>query len=395
MDDRDPVDFDHHSAAWVEDPYTRYRELREEHPLAWSESHGGFWLLSRYRDVRAALLDWETFSSAHPGRIAIPHTNPGSTPGIPIETDPPRHAAYRAAVAHQFSRAQVSKLEPQMVESAHALIDRFEGRVGCDLVRDYATPMLARSIQLMFSLPDEDMTRIEGWSDAVFGRRLVDPEGAKRAHHELAAYLRGALAERREEPRDDLFTRLVQLEVEGRPLSEDEQVGYARVLLLAGREATIDAIANSLWQLATHAEQRRALAADPAQLPTAVEELLRYHAPIQLLGRVATRDVELHGGTVRAGESVAMLYGSANRDEEVFEGAESCRIDRRRNPHLAFGGGHHYCLGAHLARLDIRVALGALLERIPEFELSTARPPERKPNGDARGFLSLEVVFGG
>lgn len=394
IDDRDIIDFDHHSAAWVEDPYRLYREMRDYHPLAYSRSHGGFWLLSRYEDVRAALLDWQTFSSAAPGRIAIPHTSPGSSPGIPIEVDPPLHARYRAAVAERFSRARVAELEPGITEAANELIDGFAERPGCDLVADYATPLLARSIGLFFALPREEMARIELWADAIFARRSADPAGAKRAYRELADYLHEAMAERKRKPRNDLFSELCRLEIDGRPLSDAELTGYARILLLAGREATIDAIANSLWYLAGHPRRRRRLAADPQLLPFAVEEFLRHQSPIQLLGRVAARDVELHGQTIRAGESVAMTYGCANRDERVFEDAERCVPERRRNPHLAFGSGPHYCLGAHLARLDIRIALGELLRRIPEFRLDGAQPPRRKPNGDARGFVALPVLFG-
>lgn len=388
------VAFNHHTAEWVADPYSVYEELRDEKPLAYSESHGGFWLLSRYEDVKRALFDWQTFSSAFAGRIAIPHTTPSDNiPGIPIETDPPKHTEYRNMVLKHFLRAEVNKLEPEMTRAAGELIEKFSDRGRCDLVSEYATPLLARSLGLFLKFPLEDIERIEAWANAVFANRAKDPEGAKRGQRELADYIRAQMAERRENPRDDLFSHLATLEVNGQPLSEAELVGYGRIILLAGREAVIDAIGNSLWYLAQNPAARARLVCEPGLMNDAVEEFLRYLSPIQLLGRVATRDVELHGQTIHKGESVAMMYGSANRDPRAFPDAGECLLDRKPNAHLAFGVGPHACIGSSLARLDMRVAIREFLGRIPEFRLSEAEPPARKLNGDARGFTRLVVEF--
>lgn len=393
-EDREIVAFDHHTAAWVEDPYTVYQDLREHKPLAYSEAHGGFWLLSRYEDVRRALFDWQTFSSAFPGRIAIPHTTPSDNiPGIPIETDPPKHTAYRNMVLKHFLRSEVNTLEPQLIDVAHHLVDGFIQRGEGDLVKDYATPLLAHSLGLFLQFPLEDIARIEAWANAVFAGRSKDPQGARRGQQELADFIRAKMTERRLNPRDDLFSHLATLEVDGQPLSERELVGYGRIILLAGREAVIDGLSNSLWYLAGNPRARQELSRHPEQINEAVEEFLRYFSPIQLLGRVATRDVGLHGQTIRKGESVAMMYGSANRDERVFPQADSCILSRKPNAHLAFGIGPHACIGSSLARLDMRVGIREFLKRIPEFRLSTRNPPQRKLNGDARGFTVLPIEF--
>ena len=394
MSKKPTIPFNHHTSEWVADPYSVYEAMRETCPVAHSESHGGFWLLSRYDDVRTALLDWQTFGSNHPGRIAIPHTAAQTeVPGIPIEVDPPAHTDYRKAVSSFFSRAEINKLEPDVTRVANDLIDSFLEHGSCDIVKDYATPLLAYSLARFLNLPLEDLTKLEGWANAIFAERTQNPEAAARATGLLADYISEQMAKRKKNPCGDLFSALVQAEVGGKPLSDNELLGYGRIILLAGREATIDAISNSLWYLAENPEKRRRLIAEPDIMMFAVEEFLRYMSPIQLLGRVANKDVELHTQTIKEGESVAMLYGSANRDERRFEKADRCILDRKPNPHLAFGSGHHHCLGAHLARLDLRVGISEFLKRVPKFALSGENPPQRKPNGDARGFVSLAVEF--
>ncbi|MDE0098551.1 MAG: cytochrome P450 [Truepera sp.] len=393
MAEKRTVPFDHHTAEWVEDPYTVYRELRNECPVAFTEAHGGFWLLSRYQDVREALLDWQTFSSNHPGRVAIPHTRPGAHPGIPIEFDPPEHTRYRDLISRYFSPSEVKKLEPQITRFADDLVAGFHRRGACDIVRDYAAPLVAGTLARFLALPLEDVSLLDRWADAIFAGRVDDPEGAARALEALSSYLGERLEERKQRPGDDLFSALVKAEVGGRRLTDRELLGYGRTLLLAGREAAIDGLANSLWYLAQHPERRWRLRGEPELLPFAIEEFLRTMSHIQLLGRVATRNLELHGQTICEGESVAMIYGSGNRDERVFTDPDRVVLDRKPNPHIAFGSAHHYCLGAHLARLIMRVGIGTFLEAIPDFRLSQSEEIRRKLNGDARGFVTLPIEF--
>lgn len=391
-DERSKIDFDHYTDEWVHDPYAVYDEMREKCPVAHSDAHDGFWLLSRYADVRKALLDWKTFTST--GGIAIPQTKaPDGKPSIPLEIDPPKHTQYRSAVSNYFSRKEVGKLRPALTEITNQLIDKFIDKGNCDIVSDYAEPLLANSLALLFRLPLADTELWEKWANAIFGNRAVDPEGADQAYHELNQYIQDLLDERRKIPRDDLFSLLAHMEVDGEPLSDLELLGYGRALLLSGREATIDGIANSLWYLGGHPSIRQQLINSPDLIRTAAEEFLRYISPIQLLARTATRDVTIRGQLIREGETVAVPYACANRDERVFEDADNCRLDRRPNPHLAFGAGPHGCIGAHLARLDMQVAIGEWIRRIPHYQISQTNPPKRKANGDARGFLHLNVTF--
>jgi cytochrome P450 len=384
--------FDHNTERFVEDPFSIYQMLRDECPVAHSDRHDEFWVLTRYEDVRKALLDWKTFTSSIPGTVAIPHTrSTGETPMLPLESDPPQHTQYRQAVARYFARPSVERIEPRVKEAANNIIDTFVERGRCELVKEYAEPLVSRALATFLKLPLEDTALWIEWADAIFAGRYEDPEAAREAREQLSAYVDRLMAERKREPADDVFTALVQAEVDGRPLSDGELRGYGMEILLAGREATIDGIVNSLHYLALHPEARQRLIDEPALMRTAVDELLRYNSPIQLLGRIATRDVEIRGQTIREGESVAVTYGSANRDERVFEEAEQCLLDRSPNPHVAFGAGPHGCVGAHLARLDMRVAIGEWLRRIPDYQLVDGG--EMKANGDARGFRRLPVTF--
>ncbi|MBA2667637.1 MAG: cytochrome P450 [Trueperaceae bacterium] len=393
MAERCEVEFDHYTEAWVEDPHTVYADLRARCPVAHSAAHGGFWVLTRYEDLAAALRDWETFASGYLGRVAVPHTTAEKVRSIPIEVDPPRHAAYRAVVADLFTRPAVRPLEEDTRAHAHALLDAVADSGRLEVVQEYATPLLALTLARFFGIPVADVRRLEAWTDAIFAHRLHDPDGARRASEALDAYILEQLQDRRERPRErDPFTAMVAAEIDGAPLGDDELLGFCRTLLLAGREASIDALAGAIWYLAMHDQARRELATR-RDLFMPVEELLRYVSPIQLLGRVATRDVELHGQHIERGESVAMAFGSANRDERVFADPDACDWDRRPNAHLAFGAGPHHCLGANLARLVVAIGLGVLLERTSEFAPDPIEAPTRKPNGDARGFVRLPLVI--
>ena len=218
MAEKRTVPFDHHTAEWVEDPYTVYRELRDKCPVAFTEAHEGFWLLSRYQDVREALLDWQTFSSNHPGRIAIPHTRPGAHPGIPIEFDLPEHAQYRDLISKYFSPSEVRKLEPQVTRFADDLVAGFHQRGACDIVRDYAAPLVAGTLARFLALPLEDVSLLDQWADAIFAGHVDDPEGAVRALEALGSYIGEQMEERKQSPGDDLFSALVKAEVGGRRL---------------------------------------------------------------------------------------------------------------------------------------------------------------------------------
>lgn len=388
--------FDHYDPAWIDDPYPTYERMREESPVAWSDAHGGFWVLTRYADVKAALHDWTTFTSAVPGRIAIPPTTPSDVPSVPLESDPPEHSAYRRALARAFSQREVDRFEPVVAVHADALMLAATARPSFDVVRDVASPLVGRAIASFLGFPVDDLARIERWADAIFAGRASDPDAARVARQELLAYVAQVLEARSADLGDDVLSRVATLRVNDRPATESERLSYARLLLLAGREATIDALGNAVAYLARNDHLRRRLASEPAAMPAAIEEFLRHEAPIQLLGRVAVKDVTMHGCKVAAGETVAMGFGAAGRDPRAYDRPDEVEVDRFAlgdgaatvPRHMAFGSGPHACLGAHLARLCLRVGLTAFLRHLPDYAVVRAT---RKPNGDARGWVQLVV----
>lgn len=370
--------------------------LREGCPVAHSDDHGGFWLLTRYADVRRALMDAETFSSAHPGKVAIPpSTHTRDFPMVPIEVDPPRHTALRAVLAGRFQRPQVEQFEPQVRQAADAIIDRFVADGSVEIVSQYALPLVSHALAAFLSLPAEDAELWVQWADDIFPDRVRYPEKGREAMAHLVAYVEEVLTSRRRQPRDDLFSDIAGARVDGVPISQEEAVGYGVEVLLAGRDATVDGVGNSLWYLARHPDQQEQLRRQPELTARAVEELLRFMSPIEMLGRVTTRDVTIEGQAVPAGDVVGLSYGSANRDAGFFDEPSQCRFDRRRNRHLAFGSGAHICLGAHLARLDLRVAIDRAITRLGPFSVHQQDAPVLKHNGDTRGFRRLVLDFEG
>ena len=394
MNTRPEREFDHYDPEHIRDPYSVFAHLRDKCPVAHTSRHGGFWILSRYDDVRATLQDHQTFSSAKPGSIALPNYDARDYPVLPIEADPPAHGKYRGLMRNVFSRNEVDQLEPAVRQIANTIIDGFISKGSCDLVCDYALPLVSHALAQFLKLPVEDAELWVHWAREIFEGRMGDPARTEKAVADMAVYVDELMAARIEQPRDDVFSLLTQARVDGRALSTLELRGYGMLLLTAGREATVDGIDNAMWYLACHPADRawlRDQLGDAAAVRTAVEEFLRFMTPIQLLGRIATKDTTLHGVTMHKGDSVGVLYGAANRDESEFPQADTCVLDRRRNPHLGFGVGAHTCLGAHLARLDMRVAITAFLSRIPEFAI--VGEPVWAPNGDTRGFRKLAVSF--
>ena len=381
--------FDHNDPDFVADPYPMYTTMRERCPVLRSDRYGGYWILSRHEDVRDALLDWETFSSATPGTTTIPTSVRRTFNEIPLEVDPPEQTRYRAIVNPWFSKNTCERLEPQIRRIATDLIDGFAGDEECDLVQQFALPLVARSLAVFLHMPESEAEQWIEWMEGIFHGRLNDPARADRCSRELIQYLDDLAVDRRRSPRDDYFSMLATATFDGRPLTDLEIRGYTVVTFTAGHETTVNGIGNSLWYLSEHPDDRARLIAEPGLLPRAIEEFLRFMSPIQVLGRNATRDLELHGETIHAGDLVAVSYGSANRDERVFENPDRCIIDRHPNRHLAFGTGPHACLGAHLARLEMRVALQEMLHRFPDLRVAGPERLVPTPHGDLRGFWSL------
>ena len=389
------MSFDHHAPEFVEDPERVIGPLREACPVVHSDLYGGFWLLSRYDDVTSAALDHEAFSSAVPGTTLIPPTQPRTEPLLPIELDPPEHSRYRALVNAVFAKPRIDAMRPGLEALATRLLEPFARKGGGDVMAEFAHPMSLGSLARLMNLPEADEDRWFDWVERMYSNALLDKADQAEAVREAEAYIDERIAERKGEPRDDFLGLLLQAEVEGHRLSDREVRQFGILMLLAGYETTSGAMGMSLLYLAQHPEQRAELFADPAGLAhAAVNELLRFVSPVQVFGRNAAHDVQLHGETIPAGDVVLLAYGAANRDPRAFERPNECVLDRHPNPHLAFGHGRHLCLGANLARLEITIMIERFAALLPDFHVDPERAPRWKPRGDVRALSSLSLLAG-
>jgi len=391
------LDFNPYDPALHEDPYPVYRRLRDEFPVHHNRALR-FWTLSRYDDVLDALQSPDRFISGKGVMVGAPpiEGDADQPAGVPllITTDRPRHTQLRSLVSRAFTPRRIARLEPRVRAIARTLLDGVEGRREFDLVHEFSGPLPTIVIAELLGVPAEDQKWFKEKSTAVAEfdptRPPTDPEELGPAL-ELGRYLAEVLEQRRREPRDDLLSALLAAEIEGERLSEPELIGFAFLLLVGGNETTTNLISNAAIQLDRHRDQRRLLLEDPARIPTAVEEFLRYDSPVQGLGRTTTAPVTLHGVTIPAGDQVLLLFGSANHDERRIADPERFDVLRDPNPHLAFGFGAHFCLGANLARLEARVAFEELLARLPDYRMTQSRV-ERTCSGPVRGALSLPIA---
>ena len=352
------------------DPYPAYARLRREapvHPLVLPDGTRR-WLVTRYEDVDAALRD-PRLSKRDPQRDAMPPVVRAVVANQMLAQDPPDHTRLRRLVAQAFTPRLVAGREPLVQRTADDLLDRVRPGEGFDLVGDYAHPLPLTVIADLLGIPPEDRGPFRRWSDAAVA---VDPAGGPvppwrlDALGEFAAYLTALFARKRRDPGDDLTSGLVHAADEGDALSPEELLAMVWLLLVAGHETTVNLIGNGVLALLRHPDQLALLRADPGLLPGAVEELLRYDGPVETsTPRFSTAEVDLPGGTIPAGEQVIVVLASADRDPERFPDADVLDVRRADVRHLAFGRGVHYCLGAPLARMEGRIALGTLLRRVP------------------------------
>jgi cytochrome P450 len=384
-------DLDIHEPAFARNPYPTYNRLREQGPVIHSQHYGGFWLLSRYEDVRQAVLGWQTFTSSVVGVTAIPVVTQRTEPQLPIELDPPLHSRYRALVNPVFSKARVEALRPTVTAIAVELIEQLIKQGGGDLVTDYAVPLSVRTLAEFTGLPKRDSTLWVAWIRRMFD--VNNPADSKQASQEFGVYITDLIAARRQAPGDDFISMLIASEVEGHRLTDKELHSFCTVVFGAGFETTADAISVMLYYLAEHAEARQALAAEQQLIPTAVEEFLRYISPIQIFGRNTTQEIELHGRLMNKGDVVALSFGSANYDPTIFSESEQCLLDRTPNRHLAFGAGPHLCLGAPVARLEMALTLQEFAHRISGYKVRPGSVVKWKTRGDRRGLDTLPVVL--
>ncbi|WP_329223482.1 cytochrome P450 [Streptomyces sp. NBC_01485] len=355
-----------------------YATLQREQPLARIRmAYGGdAWLVTRYGDVKTVLSDTR-FSRAATVGADVPRVTPVVSQDTSIlSMDPPEHTRLRKLVAKAFTARHIERLRPRVTEITHGLLDAMEAQgKPADLVQALARPLPISVICEMLGVPAPDHSEFRRWSDTIFG--MASGEEIQSAFISLHSYVSALVAERRREPTDDVLGTLVQARDDGDRLTEAELVDFGLALLLGGFETTANQIANFAATLFQHPAHLAELRADPALVPSAVEELLRM-VPLGLHGgfvRIATEDVELSGVVVRKGEAILAELHTANRDPEVFDRPEELDFHREHNPHLIFGYGPHHCVGAQLARLELQVALGTLLERFPALEC--AIPPEQ------------------
>jgi len=387
------LSFDHHDPRFVQDPDSVTGPIREEQPLLHSDLYGGFWLLTRYDDVRRAALDHESFTSAVVGTTVIPPSQPREHPLLPIELDPPEHTFYRGLVNALFSKRRIDALRPELEALASSLLERIVRNGGGDVVTEFANPMSLGALARFMNLPQADEAHWFDWVERMFSNALLDKDDQRDAVRDAEAYIDGLVAERRAEPRDDFIGMLLEAEVEGQRLTDLDVRQFGVLMLLAGYETTSGAIGLSLLHLAEHPEQRAQLIADPVGLAhTAVNELLRYISPVQVFCRNAAHDLDLYGETIPAGDVVLLAYGAANHDPRAFANPEQCVLDRRPNPHFAFGHGRHLCLGANLARLELTIMIEQIATLWPDFRLDPDQPPSWKPRGDIRGLATLHLL---
>lgn len=399
MADPDLV-YDPYDYAIDADPHPVWRRLRDEAPVYFNEGHG-FYALSRFDDVLAAHLDPTTFSSAHTTVLELMAPEIDSySQQLMIFMDPPRHTRYRKLVSRAFTPRRIAVIEPRVRELAAAFLDEQVGRDRFDYVADFGARLPVMVISALLGAPREDEVRLREWTDEMLhiepGEMMGDRAGAiRQAVHD---YWQALIDDRRSRPRDDLLSDLLATGIEEedgstRGLDDEEIHAFAGLLSGAGNETVARFLGWAAIGLDRFPDERRALVAEPALIPGAVEEILRWEAPSPIQGRWTTRPVEIHGTVIPADAKVALLTGSANRDERAF--ADPDRIDVRREitRHVAFGYGIHFCLGAALARLEGRIALEETLRRFPEWAVDTSGC-EMVHTSTVRGYANVPLLIG-
>jgi cytochrome P450 len=357
-------DVDHvFGADFLVDPFDAFRALRDRRVL-WSPNHGGYWILTRAEDIRAAFQQADLFSSSITG---IPAHVSRREKMAPLELDPPEHTAYRRAIAPLFAPKAVTARTAAIAETCAGLIDNLADRGRAEFVGEFAEPFPTRIFTNILGLPSAEAPRFVSWNNKLLHSQ-DQPEVRRDAGIEINDYLRTLIAARRVEPRDDVVSALLETEIDGRPIVDDEVQNLCFLLFVAGLDTVTAGLTWCFHFLAQHPEHRRRLIAEPALMPSAVEELLRVHSFVSP-ARTVARDLEFAGVSMRKGERVLLAPALAAQDPDEFPDEAQVRFDRTNNRHLAFGAGPHRCAGSHLARDEITTALSQWHARIPEYAL--------------------------
>ncbi|HEU5151473.1 MAG TPA: cytochrome P450 [Iamia sp.] len=377
-----------------EDPYPTYARLRAEAPVYRNEEHG-FWALSRHADVIEGFRDTATYSSAHGVSLDPEASGPHAHRTMSfLAMDPPRHGRMRGLVSRGFTPRRVLDLEPRIREIAAGYIDDCVERGSFDFIGDLAGKLPMDVISELMGVPEPDRAELRRLSDLLVHRDEgvmgVPPAGVEAALI-LAGYYADMIATRRAERTDDLTSALIDVDVDGERLADDDIISFLFLMVVAGNETTTKLLGNAWYWAWRNPDERAKPLADPTRIPDWVEETLRYDTSSQMLARVTTRDVELRGTTIPAGDRVLLLVGSANRDEDVFPDATRYDLDRDTTQIASFGFGRHFCLGASLARLEARVCLEELVARVAGYEVDPDGI-ERVHSVNVRGLAALPTT---
>jgi hypothetical protein len=384
---------------FVADPYPQLAELRSLGKPIWHEETGMF-LAARYKDANAVLrnrslgrifsprtpeTEWETFNYLHADSI--------------LDSEPPKHTRLRSLVMKAFNPKRIEELRPNIERITNQLLHRIEDKLQSsgtfDLIADYAEPLPVMVIAELLGFPEADEHLLRPWSQAIV--KMYEPSpteeqkaDARKASNEFAAYVHSLMVERQKNPGIDLISELAIVEEQGEKLSAHELIATCVLLLNAGHEASVNGFGNGLVAALGNEEQWSKLTSNiDGMTETAVDEFLRFDAPLHLFERTATDEVEIGGVAIKPGQKISALLGSANRDEEIFERADELDLSRSPNPHIGFGAGIHFCIGAPLARQEMQISLPALLHRFPRLEL--ADKPIRRPTFVLRGYEKVMV----
>jgi cytochrome P450 len=385
-------------------PYPLYWMLRRFKPVLNIDRYN-LWFVSRYDEVKRVLSDYETFSSDLRRAFSPEDNLDAQHRASLILSDPPIHTKLRNLVSKAFTPRAVANLEPRIEQLTHELIDQVADEGRMDLVQDLAYPLPVMVIAEMLGIPPEDRAQFKVWSDQVVrssNQVFTDPDEARSQREAdmppvmapgMGPYFKEIIAQRRADPQDDLISGLVAVEMDGERLSEWDLLDFCSLLLVAGNVTTTNLIGNAMLLFLKHRDALAAIQEDRKLLPGAIEEVLRYRSPVQFMFRVSVKETEMGGRLVPPGQRVFALIGSANRDEEKFPQANRFDILRKPNPHIAFGHGIHYCLGAPLARLEANVALNVMLERLTNFKRVGVAPLPPSEGVILNGVSTLPLRF--
>ncbi len=381
---------------FISDPYPYLAQLRDKEKPIWHEDLG-IYLAATHKDASEVLRnkslgriyvdrtpesDWKTFNWLHSESI--------------LESEPPKHTRIRGLISKAFNRARIESLRPKIEVIVEELLNELINSSSTfDLISNYAEPLPVRVIAELLGFPRSEEHLLRPWSQAIVKMYEVDPSetaklDARRAAAEFSQYVHELMVARRANPGSDLISELAQVEEAGERLSAHELIATCVLLLNAGHEASVNGFGNGMVALLNNEKQRELLFSDPDKHgELAIEEFLRFDSPLQLFERTAKEDVEIGGVIIRKGEKIASLLGAANRDGNAFDNPDSMDITRTPNPHISFGGGIHFCIGAPLARLEMSIALPALIKRFPNLQLSNE--PKRRDSFTLRGYERVEV----